>query len=53
MTPIAITCLVLSMGLLWGGLIASIMYLRRHPERAQYPPGAEAAEAAEEGQPQP
>lgn len=32
MTPTAITFLVLSMGVLWGGLAWSLLRLRNHPE---------------------
>lgn len=39
MTAVAITFLVLSMVLLWGGLAASIVYLARRPEVTAYPPG--------------
>lgn len=40
MTPIAITFLALSILVVWGGLVASTLYLRRQPELAEYPPGA-------------
>lgn len=39
MTPIAITVLVLSLIIVWGGLIASILFLRRFPEVSSYPAG--------------
>jgi hypothetical protein len=39
MTPLAITFLILAIVVVWGGLIASTLYLRSHPERSQYPPG--------------
>jgi hypothetical protein len=39
-TGIAITFLILSIILVWGGLIASTLYLRSRPEIADYPPGA-------------
>ncbi|WP_194408730.1 methionine/alanine import family NSS transporter small subunit [Microbacterium cremeum] len=39
MTPIAIVFLLLAVVLVWGGLLASALYLRRHPEPASYPPG--------------
>lgn len=39
MTPIAITFLILAIAVVWGGLIASTLYLRRRPERATYPAG--------------
>ncbi|MFL1377538.1 MULTISPECIES: methionine/alanine import family NSS transporter small subunit [unclassified Nocardiopsis] len=32
MSASAITMMVISMALLWGGLIAAIVHLRRHPE---------------------
>ncbi|MEL4358454.1 MULTISPECIES: methionine/alanine import family NSS transporter small subunit [unclassified Luteococcus] len=31
MTPIALVMLVLSLALVWGGLVAAIINLRRHP----------------------
>ena len=37
MTPIAITFLILAIAVVWGGLIASTLYLRRRPERTTYP----------------
>lgn len=39
MTPIAITFLILAIMVVWGGLVASTLYLRRRPEREGYPPG--------------
>lgn len=39
MTLSAILFLVLSIVLLGGGLIGSIVMLRRHPEVDEYPPG--------------
>lgn len=41
MTPVAITFLVLSILIVWGGLVASALYLRRRPElaAAEYPSG--------------
>ena len=39
MTPIAITFLILAIAIVWGGLIASTLYLRRRPERTNYPAG--------------
>jgi hypothetical protein len=41
MTPIAITFLVLAIVIVWGGLIASMLYLRAQPELSSYPPGGE------------
>jgi len=40
MTPIAITFLILAILVVWGGLVASTLYLRRSPELSSYPPGA-------------
>ncbi|WES65614.1 methionine/alanine import family NSS transporter small subunit [Microbacter sp. GSS18] len=40
MSGVAIVFLILAIGVVWGGLVASAMYLRRHPEPKQYPPGA-------------
>lgn len=39
MSPVAIAFLLVAIALVWGGLIASIVYLRRKPEVASYPPG--------------
>lgn len=39
MTPLAVMFMLLAVLLLWGGLVASIVYLRTYPERASYPPG--------------
>ncbi|GAB3604365.1 methionine/alanine import family NSS transporter small subunit [Microbacterium aureliae] len=39
MTGVAIAFLILAIVVVWGGLIASAMYLRRRPEVADYPPG--------------
>ena len=39
MTPIAIAFLILAIVIVWGGLIASTLYLRSNPERSAYPPG--------------
>ena len=39
MTPIAITFLIVAIAVVWGGLIASTLYLRRRPERTTYPAG--------------
>jgi len=39
MTPIAITFLILAIAIVWGGLIASTLYLRSRPELSAYPPG--------------
>ena len=40
MTPLAITFLVLAIVIVWGGLVASTVFLRRRPDVAEYPPGA-------------
>lgn len=40
MTPVAIVFLVLAILVVWGGLIASVLFLRRRPEIDEYPPGA-------------
>ncbi|WP_194395617.1 methionine/alanine import family NSS transporter small subunit [Microbacterium atlanticum] len=42
MTPVAITFLVLAIVVVWGGLVASALYLRRRPELSDsdYPAGA-------------
>lgn len=39
MTPVAIVFLVLALLVVWGGLIASIVFLRARPEVADYPAG--------------
>jgi hypothetical protein len=39
MTGLAIFFLILAILLVWGGLVASALYLARHPEVASYPPG--------------
>lgn len=41
MTPIAITMLVVAAVLVWGGLVASIIFLARRGEVEQYPAGGE------------
>ncbi len=33
MTPTAIAMFVVAVGIVWGGLVASILYLRRHAGR--------------------
>lgn len=43
MTPIAISFLVLALIIIWGGLIASTIFLLRRPEIAEYPAGGEDA----------
>ncbi len=39
MTPTAIALFVLSAMLVWGGLVASTIYLIRRPETSAYPAG--------------
>ncbi|WP_082805815.1 methionine/alanine import family NSS transporter small subunit [Pseudoclavibacter helvolus] len=39
MTPEAITMLIIAIGIVWGGCAASVIALRRRPERADYPAG--------------
>ncbi|WP_314502562.1 methionine/alanine import family NSS transporter small subunit [uncultured Microbacterium sp.] len=39
MTPIAIAFLILAITVVWGGLVASTLYLRSRPERTTYPSG--------------
>ncbi|GGA67568.1 hypothetical protein GCM10011490_17710 [Pseudoclavibacter endophyticus] len=41
MTAIAIAMLVVALIILWGGLVASIVYLQRRPEIASYPAGGD------------
>jgi hypothetical protein len=38
-TGIAITFLILAILIVWGGLVASVLYLRARPERSDYPAG--------------
>jgi len=39
MTGVAIFFLCLSIVLVWGGLVASVLFLRNRAELAEYPPG--------------
>ncbi|MFB8386382.1 methionine/alanine import family NSS transporter small subunit [Microbacterium sp. NPDC055910] len=39
MTPLAITFLVLSIIIVWGGTVVSALFLRSRPEVAVFPPG--------------
>jgi hypothetical protein len=39
MTGTAIILMILAMIIVWGGLVASILWLRAYPERTAYPPG--------------
>ncbi len=41
MTPIAILFLVLSIVIIWGGLVTSAVFLSRRSEISSYPPGGE------------
>ncbi|ALJ20665.1 MetS family NSS transporter small subunit [Microbacterium sp. No. 7] len=41
MTGIAVLFLVISVGVIWGGLVASTVFLMRGPEVAEYPAGAD------------
>lgn len=47
MTGIAITFLVLALVIVWGGLVASALFLARRPERTDLPaePGGPGADA--------
>ncbi len=40
MNPLAITFLALSILIVWGGMVTSILFLRHRPELPEYPPGA-------------
>lgn len=40
MTGLGLTFLILSIVIVWGGMLASILVLSRRPEVAAYPPGA-------------
>lgn len=48
MTPIAITFLILALTVIWGGLIASIIFLAIRPQVKEYPPGAPDEEVVSE-----
>lgn len=39
MTALAILFLILSIVIVWGGLLASVTYLGIRPERVDFPPG--------------
>lgn len=41
MTPIALTFLVCALTIIWGGLVASIVFLSRRSEVATYPDGGD------------
>ncbi len=49
MTPIAITFLVLSIVIVWGGLVASALFLRSRGDVEAYPPGAADDHRQDEG----
>lgn len=38
MTPVAIVMMVIAMATVWGGLIAAVVNLARHPEAAESEP---------------
>jgi len=39
MTPIAIVMMIVAMVTVWGGLVAAVVNLARHPEVAETEPG--------------
>jgi hypothetical protein len=39
MSPLAIFFLALSIVLVWGGFVASVLFLRRSPDAVDLPPG--------------
>jgi hypothetical protein len=41
MSAIAVSFLLLSIVVVWGGLVASILFLRRRPHGVDLPPGGE------------
>lgn len=41
MTGEAMALMIFALVVVWGGLIASALYLRARPERTTYPPGGE------------
>ncbi|QBE47851.1 MetS family NSS transporter small subunit [Leucobacter triazinivorans] len=47
MTPVAILFLALSTAIVWGGLIASALFLGRRPEIPEYPRGGDEPLGAE------
>lgn len=49
MTGIAIAFLLLSLIVIWGGLVASSIFLMKRPQVLEYPPGPE-SETESEGQ---
>lgn len=44
MSTVAIVFLIISVTLIWGGLLASVVFLARQPEVETYPEGGEDAE---------
>ncbi|MGH8792090.1 MAG: methionine/alanine import family NSS transporter small subunit [Stackebrandtia sp.] len=34
MSPVALTMMIVTLGTIWGGLVLSVVLLRRHPETA-------------------
>ncbi|WP_298458717.1 methionine/alanine import family NSS transporter small subunit [uncultured Cellulomonas sp.] len=52
MTPVALLFLVISIVVVWGGLVASILHLRAHPADDGADPGVDVTgEAGQPGQP--
>ncbi|ROS73386.1 MetS family NSS transporter small subunit [Cellulomonas sp. PhB143] len=41
MTATSVTFLVLTLAIVWGGLVASVLYVRARPEADHLPPGGE------------
>lgn len=44
MTPSALILMIVSILIVWGGLIAAVVALRLRPELETYPPGGEGAD---------
>ncbi|GAC78085.1 Putative methionine and alanine importer, small subunit [Gordonia malaquae] len=53
MTGTAIVLFLIAIGIVWGGLITSIVFLIRNPEVADLPDVDEVADAARAAQPHP
>jgi hypothetical protein len=51
MTGVAIGFLLLALVLVWGGLVASILFLRARPELPSYPAGGEEDDHREDVEP--
>ncbi|GAA3628816.1 hypothetical protein GCM10022200_09260 [Microbacterium awajiense] len=49
MTPIAVTFMVLSIVIVWGGLLVSAFFLRSRGDVADFPPGASDDHREDEG----